>query len=117
MNNRRYPGGTWNYTNSTGATIESGSVVDFGTQIGIASEDIEDGEVGAIDVDGIFELSKNENLVISQGDLVYWNSTDTEIDKTAVGQTYAGICAESATLTATLVLVEINRPTRDIAGT
>lgn len=105
--------GKWNYTNSGQSTVTAGTVVAFGNQqIGVVIADIAAGATGVVATTGIYKLPKDNNLVISQGDLVYWDSGNTWVDKTAAAQCYAGICAKSATQTSTTCHVDINKATK-----
>lgn len=113
MNNRVYE--DWDlisYANSSGSTIESGDLVDITNLVGIAQNDIADGTTGVLQTKGVFTLPKYNNLVISQGDRVYWDTSNEEVDKTAEDQTYVGIAWAAAAQTATTVQVAINFPTK-----
>jgi predicted RecA/RadA family phage recombinase len=114
MKNRVRESGSWEYINAGEDTIASGAVVDLATQIGIANADILAGETGVLDTQGIFELPKDDNLAIDQGDLVYWDATNSWVDKTSTAQTYVGIAVKDSAQTETTVQVDINAPTRDI---
>lgn len=111
MNNRINSGGQIRYT--AGSDIAVGAVVDLTSQIGIAVDAITSGEAGILEIDGLFTIAKDNSLVISQGDLLYWDSGNTELDKTALNQTYAGIAESDAAETATTVDILINRMTKD----
>jgi len=56
------------FTNSSGSTITSGSPVAIGAIIGVALADIANGEVGAVQIDGVFQLPKVSGAVIAQGE-------------------------------------------------
>jgi predicted RecA/RadA family phage recombinase len=76
-------GSTLDYTNETGDTIPAGGVVIAGSLAGISVADIEDDAVGALSIEGVFELGKHVGTAISQGDELFWNTTDKEVTKTA----------------------------------
>ena len=98
------------YTNSSNDTIEAGSVVVFGTRIGVAGCDIKPGatEPGSLHVEGVFSFAKSTSAAITAGAEVYFNATDGEITTTANGNTKAGYAVEAAAKDATTVLVKIN---------
>lgn len=52
----RNPGHTIEYTNGTGSAIANGEVVELPGCIGIATNDIPDGEDGLLSVDGVHTL-------------------------------------------------------------
>ena len=66
------PGNVLDYEASSAK--ESGDVVDLDTRIGIALADIAQGEVGPVQVEGVFELPKVSGA-LSVGTEVYWNGT------------------------------------------
>lgn len=87
-------GHTLNYLNSTGSTITSGSVVIVGKLAGVCETDILDGQVGAVLIEGVFNLPKAAGFTIAQGDQIYWNAT-TGVTKTAT-DTWIGTAFEAA---------------------
>lgn len=113
MNNRLYEEAqVIEWTNDTGSDVAAGDVVDLTNLVGVAQDDIANGESGILHVKGVFTLPKDDNLVVSQGDRVYYDTSNAEVDKTAEDQTYAGIAWSAATQTATTVPVAINFPTK-----
>lgn len=113
MNNRVYDEAevlVW--TNSTGSDVDSGDLVDLTNLVGVAQGDIDNGDSGILHVKGVFSLPKDDNLAISQGERVYWDTSNEEVDKTAEDQTYVGIAWAAAAQTATTVDVAINFPTK-----
>lgn len=62
-------GKTFNYTNSSGSTITSGTIVDMGGSFyGVAVTDIEDGKLGALLTCGEFSLPVPDGTTLSAGD-------------------------------------------------
>jgi predicted RecA/RadA family phage recombinase len=83
MKNFVQPGHVMEYVNA-GAAIASGDVVAFPWGCGIATGDIAATTgVGSLAVSGVFSLKKEAALVIAQGDIVYWDDTANEVDKTS----------------------------------
>ena len=98
--------GKWNYT--PGADVDKGDIVDFTNNgIGIALDDIDSGDVGAVARGGVWEVDKDTNLAISQGDKLYWDSVNSWFDKTSSSQSYAGIAEQDAATTATRVYLDL----------
>ena len=94
------PGGTMPYTNTGGAIIAKDTVVAFGGMIGITLGAIAIGATGTLAVSEVWTLPKDDNLAITQGDQLYWDTVNDECDKTNTnvpcGKAYA-TAAEAAT--------------------
>jgi len=100
-------GATMPWTNGTGSDVLSGDVVVVGNFVGVALGDIADGAAGELAIGEVWEVPKNNALVIAQGDAVYWDVADGEINKTAEDNYYAGLAFAGATETATTVKVKL----------
>jgi len=96
---------TW--TNGTGSAVVAGEVVAVGTIVGVALGDIADDATGELAIAEVWTLPKEAPLVIDQGDLVYWDDTNNNIDKTDTN-VLAGRCFKSAVSAATTVEVLLN---------
>lgn len=96
---------TW--TNGTGSAVVAGEVVVVGTLVGVALGDIAAAAEGELAIAEVWTLPKEAPLVISQGDLVYWDDTNNNIDKTNTN-VLAGRCWKSAVSAATEVEVLLN---------
>ena len=96
------------YDNDTGSDIESGDLVVIGQRVGVALVDIDDGDAGAVAVEGVFEVDKEASLAVTQGDLLYCNETGGELDKTETSQTLAGYAFADAAASASTVKVKLN---------
>lgn len=70
------------WTNDTGSDVVSGGVVAFADMIGVALGAIAAGESGSLAIGEVWKLAKEAPLVINQGEQVYWDETNTNIDKT-----------------------------------
>jgi predicted RecA/RadA family phage recombinase len=96
------------WTNGTGGDISSGDVVLVGTRVGVALGDIADGDDGQVAIEGVFEVAKAAPLVISQGDLLYWDAADENFNKTDTDNTLAGFAFADAASADTTVLIKLN---------
>lgn len=83
-----------NYTPS-GADVASGDFLLIGAIGGVAKTDIADGKTGAAHVSGVFSVVKASGAV-TQGQKLYWNSTNSNLTTTASGNTIVGVAAEAA---------------------
>ena len=93
---------------TAGADIASGDLVIVGQRVGVALDAIANGDVGVVRMEGVFEVPKEAALAVSQGDLLYCNTTSGELDKTATAQTLAGYAFADAAGAAATVLVKLN---------
>lgn len=97
-------GATMNHT--PGSAVTAGDVIEFTGSVGVAIDDIASGATGALLMRGVVELPKDNNLVITQGDAVYWDATNDEVDKTNTNIP-CGIAWTSEVLAATTVQVSL----------
>jgi predicted RecA/RadA family phage recombinase len=88
------------------AAVSSGDLVIVGSIIGVAITDAADGAEVAIATCGVFSLTKEAPLVIAQGDTVYWDVSNANVDKTDTN-TLLGVCTVSAVSAATTVAVKL----------
>ena len=93
--------GTFDYINTGDAAILSGDPVIVGEIVGIAVRRIEPGELGALSVEGIYELEK-DTAAITLGAAVYVNSagkaTATSTSAVKAGYAVAEAAASDATV-------------------
>jgi len=103
------PGGALRYTNGTGSTIASGSIIALpGGKLAIALADIPDGESGTIAVHGAYKLPKLSTDAVTLGAKLYWDSTNQRLTLTASGNTEAGFAYEAAAAGVTEVACTLN---------
>jgi len=67
---------------TAGAAKSSGDVEEFADCVGVWMADTANGAIGAVAIQGEFTLAKEAPLVISQGDILYWDATNDNLDKT-----------------------------------
>ena len=65
-------GESMNWTNSGDTKVSAGEVVKFGKHIGIAGADIDPGEIGALEVEGVIELPYADATELAAGTDVYY---------------------------------------------
>lgn len=94
------------WTNTTGSAVASGDVVIVGSLAAIAVVDIADTKSGEVALEGVYELTKDAPLVISQGDEVFWNTSNKEVTKTATDKPL-GVAFRAAASADTTVQVKI----------
>jgi len=96
---------TW--TNSTGSAVAAGDVVVVADMVCIALVDIADGAAGELSTENVWNMPKEAPLVIAQGDLVYWDVANSNIDKTDTNVP-CGKAFAAAASTDTQVAVKLN---------
>lgn len=107
MKNKVQTGNVMDWLNSTGNTVMSGSLVIFGAMVGVAVADILDGEVGALDVEGVFELPKTAALVMTQGARAFINTTSKLLTSTT-SDVPVGVVFKSAAGSDSTAQVKLN---------
>ena len=115
-------GESLDYTNSGDTKINAGTIILYGTKIGIAGCDIAPGETGSIHVEGVFEMPKDyaaSDKALSAGDAVYWDNSNSVIKKataqtvaeglvTAAASAVHGYAVAAAASNAQTALIKIN---------
>jgi predicted RecA/RadA family phage recombinase len=88
----------------------SGAPVKVGGIFGVAAFTALSGAELEVTVEGVFELAKDNNLVISQGDWLYYDAANDWLDKTSSGSPTpqrVGYAVAAAAQTATTVKVKL----------
>ena len=110
-------GETLDYTPTE--SVEAGDVVSQGSLIGLEADPVSAGQVGHVNVVGVFAMAKANTEEIKLGAAVYYDAATDEItttaskeegegdNKTTVNNTPAGYAVEAAATTATSVLVKL----------
>jgi predicted RecA/RadA family phage recombinase len=101
------PGATMPYTNTGAAIIAKDTVVAFGGMIGITLGAIAVGATGELAISEVWTLPKDDNLAITQGDQLYWDTVNDEVDKTNTNVP-CGKAYNSALLAGTEIQVILN---------
>jgi predicted RecA/RadA family phage recombinase len=92
-----------------GTTVSAGDEVVLNDIVGVATEDIAANELGALDIEGVFEFAKDtgSGTDIAAGEIVYWDAGSEFITTTSAGNTRAGKAIAAAATTAEVVSVKI----------
>lgn len=88
------------------ADVEQYEVIVVNGQVLVATDAYAADEVGIYIFRGPVEFDKEAALAVAPGEVVYWDGTANEADKTDTN-TKAGICKEASAAAATTVLVEL----------
>ncbi len=99
------------YTPS-GAAVSSGDILRLGGITGVATRDIADGALGALVIEGVFDVTKAAGAGVSfaAGDTVGWDDTNnTAVTAADVNKTFdLGVAVAAAADGDDLVRVKIN---------
>lgn len=89
--------------------VAAGDVVVQGDLVGIATQDIPANTLGALKVEGVFDIVKQSGTAINAGTLVYWDATNQVATPTATGNKLIGKCIKAAAAADTTVRVKISQ--------
>jgi predicted RecA/RadA family phage recombinase len=101
-----HPGDVWDHV-ASGAKA-SGDVVVMGDTVGVCLTAIANGAIGAVEVAGVFRLTKLTADVVVQGAKLYWDAGNSRLTITASTHKYAGRAAAAAGGTSTTADVMLN---------
>jgi predicted RecA/RadA family phage recombinase len=80
-----------------GATVPSGTGRLFGAALfGVAAVDAVSGTASAFRVRGVVTIAKTSALAIAVGDRLFWDATNSVVNKTTSAQQQVGIAVEAA---------------------
>jgi len=101
------------FTNSTGSTITSGSVVDLGWTYGVTVNDVLDGNEGLVETRGKFQLPKVAATAFTAGQAVGWDGSEVVV---AGGGRPIGVVVEDAASSDATIMVALNESAEFFAG-
>ena len=107
-NNYLYTGDVLEYTNGGSTEVASGAPVLVGSRLGIALVNIPVGGTGSVRMRGVFTVAKLSTDVVGQGDLLYWDATNSRLTTTASTHKLAGYAAAAAGAAVTTVAISLN---------
>ena len=96
-----------------GATVASGTGHLFGAALfGVATVDAVSGTASAFQMEGVVEIAKTSALAITIGDRLFWDATNSVVNKTVTAQQCVGIAVGAAANPSATVkmLLEIGVP-------
>tara|TARA_Y100001954_G_scaffold119941_1_gene129129 strand:- start:323 stop:661 length:339 start_codon:yes stop_codon:yes gene_type:complete len=105
--NHVQPGKTMTFVNGTGALIKSGDPVLVGTSLGVAANDIPDGESGELFMEEVWELP-TANVDVSQGAKAYFITASKQMTNVSTGNTLVGTFWADGAAADEVVPVKIN---------
>lgn len=100
------PGKIINYSNTTGADIAYGSEVVLASRIGVAESKIPAGTMGAVSLEGVYEMEAETTAAFAVGQKLCWDVANHRLTATE-GDVAAGIAVEAKAETASVALVKL----------
>lgn len=80
-----------------GSTVAAGTGKLFGAALfGVACVDAVSGTASAFQIRGVVEIAKTSALAISVGDRLFWDDTNSVVNKTTTAQQQVGVAVEAA---------------------
>jgi len=92
-----------------GSAVVAGQVIEQVNLVGIATQPIAANVAGTLQVEGIFDFVKTASLVVNLGDLVYWDDTLNEANKTSASNMLIGKCTKASAAGDTTVRVKLDQ--------
>ncbi len=91
------------------ANVAAGTVVVQGDLLGITKHDIKANVLGAVSVEGVFDIAKDSAGAIAAGAKVYWDATNNLAVTTATGNKLLGKSVSTAAIGTTTVRVRLSQ--------
>src|SRR3989304_830414 len=102
-----HEGASIDYT--PGANIATGEVVVQGDLVGVAKLDILAGRLGALAVEGGFDMAKEFGVAHPVGQTVYWDNSNDMVTDTATGNKLVGKVVRAASVSDLTVRVRLSQ--------
>lgn len=95
-----------------GATVASGTGHLFGVALfGVAAVDAVSGTASSFVTEGVIDIAKTSALAIAVGDRLFWDATNSVVNKTATAQECVGVAVAVAANPSTTVKMKITPST------
>lgn len=115
------PAGAVTWTNTTGANVESGAIVDLGDRYGVAAADITSNTIGEVFTEGQWRFNRAVTNATTHGQKMYYSNA-TSVTTVATADTYIGTAVDALanlsqsdfTNNVNNVIVDLNAPQRQI---
>ncbi len=92
------------------AAVEAGVGYLAGAALfGVAVVDVAISTPGEFATEGIFTLAKTSALAIAVGDRVFWDATNSVVNKTSAAQQCVGVAVEAAANPSSTVVVKLGQ--------
>ena len=90
------------------ANVAAGAGFMFGAGLfGVATSAVASGAAGEFVTDGVLEIAKTSALAITIGDRLFWDATNSVVNKTSAGQVCVGIAVSAASNPSATVMIKL----------
>jgi predicted RecA/RadA family phage recombinase len=98
-----------NFYNNSDSLIRFGDVLTLTGRIGVAAVDIADKTIGAVELEGVFEVNAETTAAFTVGQTVYWDAPNNRVTatKAETGAILAGIAIEPKAASAASALIKL----------
>ncbi len=98
-----------NYQNTASEAISYGDVLVLTDRIGISTTDISAGGLGAVELEGVFEIAAEPSPALTVGQTVYWDAANKCVTgtKPESGAVTAGMVVERKAANAAAALIKL----------
>ena len=105
----RQEGAAVDYTPS-GSNVAAGEVIQVGGFVGVANKEILDGELGALQIEGVYDATKASGggVTFSAGDTVGWDNVGNTAVTGGTGTFDIGVAVADAADADAIVRVKLN---------
>lgn len=99
-----------------GATVAAGTGHLFGAALfGVAAVDAVSGTASSFVTEGVVTIAKTSALAISVGDRLFWDTTNSVVNKTTTAQECVGVAVEAAANPSSTVKMKLGAYTANAA--
>jgi hypothetical protein len=92
------------------STVAAGAGFMFGASLfGVATSAVTASTAGEFITEGVVEIAKTSALAISVGDRLFWDSTNSVVNKTSTAQVCVGIAVAAAANPSATVQMKLGR--------
>lgn len=97
-------------TLTPGSNVAAGAGFMFGAGLfGVATNAVTANTAGEFITEGVVEIAKTSALAINVGDRVFWDSTNSVVNKTTAAQVCVGVAVESVANPSATVRIKLGR--------
>ena len=90
------------------ADVDAGEGYLFGAALfGVAVDDVTSGSAGRFITEGVVTIAKTSALAIAVGDRVFWDATNSVVNKTTTAQQCVGVAVEAAANPSSTVKIKL----------
>ena len=90
--------------------VAAGEVIELGDLIGVAVDAIAANVQGSLQIEGVFNIKKDEAVAFSAGDVTYWNAGSNDVDATATSTIFGRVIIAALAADTHVLVKKVNYP-------